>query len=183
MNDVNEGTPMTRVAQRKRANRATQRAQRRDVCAAARVITALELAVAGHDWQTVADLSGYGNRGTAYKAVQRELERRIDQRVDALRALHLARLGRLRTVYFPKAMAGDGWSCDRVLRIDEREAHLMGLDARAPSSADEDATPYTVVTEVYPSAWVEALATQAAIQQAIDGVAPAALATPPSAEK
>ena len=103
--------------------------QRRDISAAARVVTALDLAIAGHDWETIARLSGYASRGAAYTAVQRELKRRIDERVDSLRTLQLARLGRMRTVYYPKAMEGDGWSMDRVLRLDERESQLMGLDA------------------------------------------------------
>lgn len=101
----------------------------RNVPAAARVIAALDLAIEGHDWQTIANQAGYASRGAAYDAVQRELKRRLDTRVDSLRDLHLARLGRLRSVYFPKAMAGDGWSMDRVLRLDERESALMGLDA------------------------------------------------------
>lgn len=102
----------------------------RDVNAAVRAITALDLAIAGHDYEHIAAAAGYGSRGAAYKAIQRELQRRIDPRVDTLRSLHLARLARLRTVYYPKAMGGDGWSMDRVLKIDEREALLMGLDAK-----------------------------------------------------
>lgn len=113
----------------KNATQGVQPYQRRDVNAAARALTALDLAIAGHDWQSVAELSGYGNRGSAYRAVQRELERRIDERVDKLRTLQLARIMRLRTVYYPKAMEGDGWSMDRCLRLDERESALMGLDA------------------------------------------------------
>lgn len=144
---------------------ATQRVQRRDVNAAARVVTALDLAIAGHDWETIAHQSGFGNRGTAYKAVQRELERRIDERVDALRALQLARLGRLRTVYYPKAMAGDGWSMDRVLRLDERESALMGLDAT------RDAAPTAPTIIEIASPLTQALrgqAEQAAIVQALE---------------
>lgn len=113
---------------RKKATPKNQAVKNRDVGAAARVITALDLAIAGNDWLTIAQQASYASPGAAYNAVQRELKRRIDVRVDALRTLHLARLGRLRTIYYPKAMAGDGWSLDRVLRIDERESQLMGLD-------------------------------------------------------
>lgn len=102
----------------------------RDVNAATRVIVALDAAIEGHDWQTVANQAGYGSRGAAYHAVQRELERRIEPRVDYLRQIHYERLQAYRRVYVPKAMAGDGYSLDRCLRIDEREAQLMGLDAR-----------------------------------------------------
>lgn len=100
----------------------------RDVDAASRVIKALDAAIAGHDWQTVADLSGYASKGAAYNAVQRELDRIISKDVETLRTLQHARMMRLVSVYYPKAMGGDGWSADRVVRFDERDAQLMGLD-------------------------------------------------------
>lgn len=124
------------MARRKRSAE-TQTIQLRDINAATRVITALDLAIAGNDWETIANEAGYGSRGAAHKAVMRELSRRIDARADTLRTMQLARIGRYRTVYYPKAMAGDGWSLDRCLRIDERESALMGLDAirgNAPST-------------------------------------------------
>lgn len=121
------------MARRKSAK--TSGVQRRDVNAANRAVAALDLAIAGHDWDSIAKQAGYASRGSAYNAVQRELERRIDSRVDALRTLALARIMRLRTIYFPKALDGDGWSMDRCLRLDEREAALMGLDARPDVAA------------------------------------------------
>lgn len=101
-----------------------------------RSLAALDLAIAGHDYQTIADTVGYASRGAAFNAVQRELDRLLTPKAEQLRKMHQRRLNKLRTVYFPKAMAGDGWSADRVLRFDEREAQLMGLDAKVEPSAN-----------------------------------------------
>lgn len=100
----------------------------RDVNAAVRALRALDLYIEGHGWQFVADSAGYASRGAAYNAVMRELDRQFDVRVDRLRKVHQMRLNRLRTVYLPRALDGEGWSADRVLAFDEREARLMGLD-------------------------------------------------------
>jgi len=142
-----------------------------DVEAAARALAALDLAIAGNDWQTVADQAGYASRGAAYNAVQRELKRRIDCRVDALRTLQLARLGRLRTVYYPKAMGGDGWSMDRVLRLDEREIALMGLDAvrdAAPALPTIIEVNATLAQAIRGQANQAMAADQAAVVQALE---------------
>lgn len=100
----------------------------RDVNAAARVKIALDLALAGNDWDAVARGAGYPSRGTAFKAVQRELQRTLRPACEDYRSLELRRLDALLTVYWPKAMSGDGWSMDRVLHLMERRAAYLGLD-------------------------------------------------------
>lgn len=118
------------MARRKNDSDKTQRVKppTRDVNAAARALHALDLAIAGHDWQSIADVAGYASKGAAHNAVQRELDRRLAAKVDTLRDIQHARLMRLIQVYYPKAIGGDGWSADRVVRFDERDAQLMGLD-------------------------------------------------------
>lgn len=107
----------------------------RDVNAAARAVVALQLALEGHDYQTIANRAGYASKGAAFNAVQRELQRTLQPAADAIRTMEVARLDGLLTVYLPKAMSGDGWSMDRVLRIMERRAGLLGLDAKADAAA------------------------------------------------
>lgn len=102
----------------------------RDVNAAVRAVAALQLALEGHDYQTIATRAGYASRGAAFNAVQRELKRLIQHPAEEVRRMEIARLDGLLTIYLPKAMAGDGWSFDRVLRLMERRAGLLGLDAR-----------------------------------------------------
>jgi|SRR5579862_3125341 len=107
----------------------------RDVNAAVRVKAAIALALAGNDWDTIAAQSGYPSRGAAFKAVQRELERTLRPACDEYRNLESLRLDALLTVYWPKAMSGDGWSFDRVLRLMERRSALLGVDKKADGVA------------------------------------------------
>lgn len=102
----------------------------RDVNAGARAAVALALALEGHTYQTIANQAGYASKGAAFNAVQRELQRTLQPAAEAVRRMEVQRLDGLLTVYLPKAMAGDGWSFDRVLRLMERRAGLLGLDAK-----------------------------------------------------
>lgn len=126
----------------------------RDVNAASRAALALQMALEGHDWKTTAHLSGYASAGAAWNAVQRELQRTIQPLADEVRKMEIARLDRYLTVFDKKAMTGDGWSLDRCLRIMERRAALLGLDARTDASAIAAAQ---VVIREYPAGVAEAV--------------------------
>lgn len=102
----------------------------RDAAAALRAAQALNLRKLGATYETVARECGYTNRGTAYNAVQRELQRTLQEAADDLRTLEAQRLDDLYRAMIPKALKGDGWSVDRCLRIMERRAALLGLDYR-----------------------------------------------------
>lgn len=102
---------------------------KRDPNAAARAWQAFDLICAGYTYAEAAHIAGYASSGACWNAVQREMGRVAVEKTDNLRKMHVRRLQRLRKVFMPKAEAGDGWSADRVLRFDEREAALMGLDA------------------------------------------------------
>lgn len=121
----------------------------RDVNAATRVLAALQLRREGHGWAVVAAQSGYAGPGPAHRAVQRELNRQIIVNVEDYRREQLDQLDQLQTVYWPKAMSGDGWSFDRVLRLMERRAALLGLDAPKPSDANTIAAAQVIIRE-YP---------------------------------
>ena len=116
---------------------------------------ALESALQGHCWETVAADAGYPNRGSAFKAVQRELQRTLRPIAEEYRTLECLRLDALLEVYYAKALGGDGWSMDRCLRIMERRATLLGLDVR-PESANGQAQGQMVVIGV-PQAVLEAV--------------------------
>jgi hypothetical protein len=100
------------------------------VNSAVRVKNALSLYLLGHNWDTIAESCGYSHRGHAFEAVQRELQRTLKPAAEEVRTAEILRLDGLLSVFYPKAAAGDGWSCDRVLRIMERRALYLGLDAR-----------------------------------------------------
>jgi hypothetical protein len=114
---------------------ASKRPTRKDVNAAVRATNALTMRKLGYTYDKIAEQCGYRERGAAYHAVQRELQRTIAPVAEDVRELELARLDDLLTVYFSKAMKGDGWSMDRVLRIMERRAAFLGLDEKKDDAA------------------------------------------------
>ena len=67
----------------------------------------------------------------------------IDEGAEALRALELVRLDALHARLWPLAMDADLSAVDRILRIAERRAKLLGLDApdRYAHGGDPDAPP------------------------------------------
>ena len=107
----------------------------RDANAADRVRRALDLRKAGVTYDAIARQCGYGSRTAAYNAIQRELTRTLQEPADDLRLLEVERLNDLYRAMAPKALQGDTWSVDRCLKIMERRAALLGLDAPKPDAA------------------------------------------------
>lgn len=106
----------------------------RDINRAERQVLALKLRKEGHDWQTIAEMCSIrGGKGAAFNLVNSALKANLREHSEALqeqRELEAQRLDDLQAVYWPKALSGDGWSFDRVLRLMERRAALLGLDAK-----------------------------------------------------
>ena len=90
---------------------------------------ALELRQAGLQYQDIADRLGYSSKSSAYKAVQSALRRTLQEPADAVRQLELARLDRMELALWPRALKGDVQAIDRILRICELRARLLGLNA------------------------------------------------------
>lgn len=101
---------------------------------------ALAAALSGKSFDDIATEVGYSNRGTAWRAVQRALKRTIQPAADEYRAIELMRLDGLLLALWPRAIgspasedqeatAPDYQAIDRVLKIAERRAKLLGLDA------------------------------------------------------
>lgn len=98
---------------------------------AARRTQAIQLRLAGTEWQQIADALGYASRAAAYVDVNRALEKALaEQRTGAevLRETELLRLDRLQRGLWPTAVAGDTKAADTVLRIIDRRMRLLGLD-------------------------------------------------------
>lgn len=89
----------------------------------------LELRRAGVTFDVIADRLGFHDRGGAYKAYRRALARTLQEPADELRQTELDRLDRLHAAYWPQAMRGDVRAGQMILRIAERRARLLGLDA------------------------------------------------------
>jgi hypothetical protein len=101
---------------------------RRDAASASwRQARAVELALLGRSYDSIALEVGYANRGNAWRTVQKALNERVVEGVDELRALELDRLDSLHEVVWPKAMAGDLAAASVILRIMDKRARLLSL--------------------------------------------------------
>ena len=123
---------MTKPKQPREKNKATRF---KDAAAAERALQALTLRKAGASYEAIARQCGYASRSGAYQAVQRELRRTMQEPAEDVRQLELARLDDLYRAMVPKALTGDTWSVDRCLKIMERRALLLGLDAKNDAQA------------------------------------------------
>ena len=100
----------------------------RHILATERRIQALALRKQGLDYAEIARRVGYSNRGNAYHAVIQELSQLRHEAGDEVLALELARLDALLNAIWPAAMKDKNDAVDKVLRIMQRRARLMGLD-------------------------------------------------------
>jgi hypothetical protein len=92
---------------------------------------AVDLRAAGTPYPDIADKLGV-DPTTAFHYVSEGLERFLGEEIrcsDTARKLHVERLRALLQAAWPKAMAGDANATASCLRIMEREAKLLGLDA------------------------------------------------------
>lgn len=90
---------------------------------------AVELAMAGHSYDEIAELVGYANRGTAWRAVQDALSEHTALSVQEYRALALARYDALLSGHWDAATAeGNVRSAELILKVIAAESKLLGLD-------------------------------------------------------
>jgi len=115
--------------------------------ASQRRLRCLELRKAGKTYTEIGAEIGITASG-AYRAVAREMQRLAETARDTavqVRDLELDRLDALQAASWGKAMDGDATATNAILRIMERRARLLGLDAPekvAPTSPD-GTRPYT----------------------------------------
>lgn len=120
----------------------------RDVNAAVRVVNAIKYRQAGWTYERIAAECSYASPGAARNAIQNELDRVIVQNIEEWRNDHTSRLEKLHEEVWALAMdkkaKGRLFAVDRLLSIAEREAKLLGLDAKP-----EEATgPQFIIEEV-----------------------------------
>lgn len=97
--------------------------------AAERQRKALEARKAGASYDQIARQLNYAGPSSAHKAVITALQRTIQEPADELRQLELTRLDALLIPVWGQAMKGSLPAIDRAIRIMERRAKLLGLDA------------------------------------------------------
>ncbi|MFJ9214240.1 hypothetical protein [Streptomyces sp. NPDC102264] len=138
----------------------------RTLTAAERDAEAARLRSRGWPYQRIADELGYADRGEAHHAVGRVLKATVQEAGDELRTLELERLDAMyasvmdvlerkhftvsngKIMYMgDQPLEDDGpvlQAVDRLLRIQERRARLLGLDAPAKTQVSGGVT-YEIV--------------------------------------
>jgi hypothetical protein len=116
------------------------KASERRIESAERKRKALELKKAGLSYDEIAVQCGYSSRARAFEAVTRSIRELTQDVAKDVLVLELERLDRLQFGIWEKARGGDLQAIDRVLRIMERRAALVGLDAAAAVAAGLDGT-------------------------------------------
>jgi len=134
------------------------------IAAKERAAEALRLRVQGHSFAAIAELAGYKSRQAAYDATRRAIREILREPVEELIELDIARLDELWRAQYPAAVAGDVVALNACLRILERRAKLLGLDAK--EAQEQVATPAQTVMLVPffqdPSEWEAAAVAQQA---------------------
>lgn len=106
--------------------------------AAQQVITAerrkqaIQMKLAGVDYETIAVKLGYANRQAAREDIRRARMRalkEVDESVEELRMQELERLDRLQAAFWGPAIQGDPKAGDMVLKVMVRRAKFCGYDS------------------------------------------------------
>lgn len=92
-----------------------------------RAAVAVELRMAGADYDEIAQELGFANRSGAWKAVQRALESRTVNAVDRYRMTRYAELEAGHRNAWLAARLGDSKAVDRCLRMADERTKLLGL--------------------------------------------------------
>lgn len=103
-------------------------------------IQIIELRRAGVTWEKIAREVGFKNASGAYKMYQRAAERMARPHLEEYRDMQLDRLERMHMAVWPRAKDGDLRAIETALRIGDREAKLLGLDA--PTKIQAEVTVY-----------------------------------------
>jgi hypothetical protein len=106
----------------------------------------LELRLQGYTFDVIAEHVGYASPGSAHNAYKRGLMRTLQEPSQELRDLEIARLDRLMNGVWEKALLGDVPAVNAVLKILERRAKMLGLDA--PAKIQAEVTNYEGGTDI-----------------------------------
>jgi hypothetical protein len=115
-----------------------------------REVEALNLRKSGATYDQIGKTLGITTQG-AYKAIIRSLQRlneKNSEGSDELRRLEVERLDRMLAAIWGQVLNGNQGAIDRALRIGERRAKLLGLDAPTKTDLTTDGKPITDVIRV-----------------------------------
>jgi hypothetical protein len=89
----------------------------------------LDLRRAGFTFQRIAEEVGYATPSGAQRALERIMTRNVPQAPEEFRWQELDRLDRMQVALWPRAMKGDDRAISTIVRLMERRARLVGIDA------------------------------------------------------
>jgi len=102
---------------------------------------AVELRRAGATYEEIARAIGYATAQGAWLAYNRAMKRTlVEAGTEEIRQTEADRLDRLHRALWPQAIAGDVKAITSILRLMERRARLLGLDA--PTKIQAEVTNY-----------------------------------------
>lgn len=107
---------------------------------------AVELRMEGKGFPEIAKELGYNSRQAAHDAVMRALRETLREPAEELIRLDLERLDALWQIQYLTAQGGDPMAMAACMKIMERRARLLGLDAPAKQEVKS-----TVTTTALPS--------------------------------
>ena len=107
---------------------------------------AVELRMAGHTWQTIADTLGYSSHSSAIRAVEAALVRTLEPASSSFRALTLERLTKVIQVFWPMMIQGDYSAARTVMQASSDIRKLLGLDS--PVQVEHGGTGIPIQHEV-----------------------------------
>jgi hypothetical protein len=102
----------------------------------AKEMKVLDLRRAGFTFMRIAEEVGYRQASGAQRAYKRIMDRDKPQAPDEHRWQELDRLDRLQVALWPRAMKGDDRAINTIIRLMERRASLIGIDAPTKIQAE-----------------------------------------------
>ena len=94
-----------------------------------RELLVLELRLAGASYTQIQSEVGFKGPSGVHYALKRAMERNTIEGTDQLRALECGRLDKMQAAIWPQVLRGDAEAVRTVIRIMQRRALMMGLDA------------------------------------------------------
>jgi hypothetical protein len=96
----------------------------------------LELRTQSFTWRAIANEVGYASGAGALKAYMRAIKRQQQEPAEAALFMELTRLDELQSTYWEPAIQGNMRAGEFVLRIMDRRAKFLGLDAPTKIQAE-----------------------------------------------
>jgi len=103
--------------------------QERRIASLKRKKEALELRIAGVSYDAIATKLGYKSRSGAFEAVKTALVQTLIEPAEELRNIEVLRLDKALKAIWSQVLGGNLPAVDRYIKVAQRRADLLGLDA------------------------------------------------------